>query len=62
MCYTISVKREGEKIMTIEKLCEMLGIVGIVHYFESETTIVIERGGKTYMYKKDEDELVVFDY
>ncbi len=48
--------------MTIEKLCEMLGIVGIVHYFESETTIVIERGGKTYMYKKDEDELVVFDY
>jgi hypothetical protein len=45
----------------LEKMCEMIGIKGIIHYMESDTHIVIERGGKTYMFEKETERLVIFE-
>lgn len=42
----------------LEKMCAMLGITGIVHYIETETHIIIERNGKTYMFRKETEELI----
>lgn len=43
----------------LEKMCEMIGIKGIVHYMETETHIIIERNGKTYMFRKETEELII---
>lgn len=46
-------------IKEIEK-AEGKEIKGIVHYSESPTHIVMEREGKTYMFRKETKELVIF--
>jgi len=45
----------------LEKMCEMIGVKGVVQYMETETHIIIEKNGKTYMFRKATEELVIFE-
>lgn len=48
--------------LMIKEIEEVEGkeIKGIVHYTETPTRIYIDRNGKTYMFRKETKELVIF--
>lgn len=48
--------------LMIKKIEEIEGkeIKGIVHYDETPTHLYMDRNGKTYMFRKETKELVIF--
>ena len=50
-----------EKMLTKIAAIEGKEIVGVINYMETDTHIILERSGKTYMFRKATEELVVFD-
>ena len=45
-------QRKGVKHMTVEKICEMLNIKGLINYSESDKFISVTQNGKTWLYNK----------
>ena len=45
-------KEERYKTMTIEKICKMLNIKGLIHCSESDKFISVTQNGKTWLYNK----------
>lgn len=44
--------------MTIEKLCEMLGIKGLITYTESDKYLSVRKDGILYIYNKETGKLL----
>lgn len=45
-------QRKGVKHMTVEKICKMLNIKGLIHCSESDKFISVTQNGKTWLYNK----------
>ena len=45
-------KEERYKTMTVEKICKMLNIKGLIHCSESDKFISVSHNGKTWLYNK----------
>ena len=45
-------QRKGVKHMTVNEICEMLNIKGLINYSESDKFISVTQNGKTWLYNK----------
>lgn len=43
---------KGVKHMTVEKICKMLNIKGLINYSESDKFISVTQNGTTWLYNK----------
>ena len=45
-------QKKGDKNMTVNEICKMLNIKGLINYSESDKFISVTQNGKTWLYNK----------